>query len=646
MNKTTTRGRDCRSRRYPTLVLAAVATLYGAAAHAAVTLEELVDLTLEQLAEIQVTSVSRREESLADAPASIYVITQDSIRRSGATSLPEALRLAPNLQVARTTATGWAISARGFNNAIGNKLLVLVDGRTVYTPLFSGVFWDQQDVMLEDVERIEVISGPGATAWGANAVNGVINVITRAARDTQGVLATVGGGNTEQRGALRYGGRLGDVGHYRVYGKRDELENTTRLAGDSALDGWHAGQAGFRADWSLGRDTYTVQGDAYRSRGEHGGFAAGFELGPVRVSGINALARWTRRLDDDSNMRLQAYIDRTKRDDPLFYKPESQILDVDFQHALRRSGHHVVWGAGYRRGHDNVRPGEFFTAFVPASRTLTWSNVFVQDEIAINDRVSLTPGLRAEYNTYTAMEYLPSLRLAWKPAGGRLVWGAVSRAVRSPSRLDRDVRFPSNPPFLVQGGPNFQSEVANVFELGYRATLASALTYSVTAFRHNWKRLRTGEGFPVILENRMSGFVNGVEAWATWQASRAWRLSGGFTVLREHLGLEPGSTDALGAANPQLANDASHQWQLRSSHDVAPGHELDVMLRRVGALPLQDVPAYTALDARWGWHLTKRVELSLTGNNLLDHSHAEFGPVVSRGYFGRSAFLKILWRTQ
>lgn len=606
---------------------------------------DLADLSLEQLGDIEVTSVSKSAERLADAPASIYVITADDIRRSGAKTLPEALRLAPTLQVARINAIKYAISARGFNNAIGNKLLVLIDGRTVYTPLFSGVFWEQQDVMLEDVDRIEVISGPGATLWGANAVNGVINVITRSSQTTQGALVSVGGGNHEQGLAVRFGGKLAGDGHFRIYGKRFDLQNTVNVSGASVPDGLQSGQVGFRADWGSLDNGFTLQGDAYSGKSEPL-IVPGLVVPPVTFSGANLLARWTRQLRGGSNLRLQAYFDHTKRDDPLFFRPKANIIDIDFQHGIPLGAHRILWGGGYRHARDNVGAGLFFSAFMPSSRRLSWTNLFVQDEIRLSENVAFTAGIKLERNDYTGWEYLPSARLAWKPSAERLLWGAVSRAVRAPSRFDRDVFFPANPPFIIFGGPNFVSEVANVFELGYRAQPTRSLTYSVTAFRHEWDKLRSASGppVPIFLENQIEGFVNGIEAWATLQATRAWRLSAGITTLREHLGLKPGSNDPVGAGNATLANDPDYQWMLRSSFNLAPRHELDVMVRRVAALPLEGVAGYTALDARWGWKVARDVEVSLTLQNITDRDHGEFGAAPGRSEFGRSAFLKLLWR--
>jgi iron complex outermembrane receptor protein len=608
--------------------------------------KELADLSLEELASIEVTSVFRRATPLSDAPASIFVISKDDIRRSGVTTLPEALRLAPNMQVARVTSTKYAISARGFNNAIGNKLLVLIDGRTVYTPLFSGVFWDQQDVMLEDVERIEVISGPGATLWGANAVNGVINVITRSSGDTQGALVAIGGGNREQATGFRYGSKLGGNGHFRIYGKKSELQNTTRADGVAVADGWESGQVGFRADWGGGRNGFTLQGDAYSGKSEVG-IVPGFVIPPVNVSGANVLARWTRELNSGSDIRVQAYYDHSKRDDPLFFRPEQDIFDIEFQHGIPLDRHKIVWGAGYRHARDDVGPGLAFSAFIPRSREMDWTNLFVQDEIRLAETWLFTPGVRLERNDYTGWEYLPSARLAWKPSDSHLFWGAATRAVRAPSRFDRDVVNPPRPPFAIQGGPNFVSEVAKVYEIGYRGQPARRLAYSITAFRHDWEKLRsaTQPPLPLFLVNNVEGFINGIEAWATYQPIAAWRLMGGFTTLREHLGVRPGINDPVGPRNATLANDPDHQWMVRSSFDLPGPHELDIMLRRVASLPLQAVPGYTAFDARWGWKVSPGLEVSLTLQNLFDRQHAEFGAAPGRSEFGRTLFLKAVWRT-
>jgi len=609
--------------------------------------DELADLSLEELSNIEITSVSRHAEPLSQAAASIFVITAEDIRRSGANSLPEVLRLAPNLQVARVNTGQYAISARGFNNAIGNKLLVLIDGRTVYTPLYSGVNWDSQFVMLEDIERIEVISGPGGTLWGANAVNGVINVITRAAQDTQGSLVVAGGGNRQKDAAARYGGSLGRDGSYRIYAMGSDRDNSQLTDGTAVPDGWRSGQIGFRTDWNNVDHVLTVQGDAYQAKADPG------PLGSPTTSGANLLGRWTRQFADGSNYHVQAYYDHTERDDPLSFGDKIDTLDVEFQHAFMASAQHsILWGGGYRHAQDDTET--HFNAlnflpivFSPAHRALDWSNLFVQDEVLLRSDVKLTLGIKAETNPYTGVEYLPSARLAWTPGADQLVWGALSRAVRAPARLDRDLylylQLPNTPLIpVIKGGPDFQSEVAYVAEAGYRAQPTRALSYSITGFYSFYDKLRSGEPAPAVVQNMMQGSTFGVEGWGTWQAAPGWRLSAGIVAMHENLRVEADSLDPTGPS--ALGNDPKFQWMLRSSFTVAKNADFDVTLRRVGALPEPLVPAYTAVDARIGWHVRHDLELSLTGQNLGEPDHVEFGAAGVASEIGRSVYLKALWR--
>ena len=600
---------------------------------------DLTELSLQELADLEVTSVSRRAERLAEAPASIFVITAEDIRRSGATTLAESLRLAPNLQVARIDAGQYAITARGFNGLAANKLLVLVDGRTIYTPLFSGVFWDQQDVAIEDIDRIEVISGPGATLWGANAVNGVINVITRSTRDTHGAFVALGGGNRQQVATLRYGAGLGDRGHFRVYGKALRLENSRRADGNPVRDGRDWLQAGFRADWGEGNDGFTLQGDAYRVQSEDRGVAAGIAIGRAELSGMNLLARWTRRLGEGSDLRVQAYADHAVRNERILFQPEADLFDVEVQHGVTAGSHRLMWGAGYRYGRDDVEDG-FLVGFRPTRRELSWMHVYAQDDVSLHEKLDLKAGMKLERNDYTGWEYLPSARLAWKPSGDHLVWAAASRAVRAPARFDRDVIRPLGGVF---GGPNFQSEVATVLQLGYRARPLGALSWSITAFRHAWDNLRSATAVPVTFENRIEGPVYGVETWASWQVLGAWRLSGGLTALRKDLRLEAGSTDPLGTRNPQLANDPENQWMLKSALGFWARHELDATVRHVGTLPNPSVPAYTAVDVRYAWRVRSDLELSILGQNLFDESHPEFNAMPGRSEFERGVFVQARW---
>jgi iron complex outermembrane receptor protein len=599
----------------------------------------LKELSLEELASLDVTSVFRSSEPLADAPAAVFVITADDIRRSGATSLAEAIQLAPNVQAARMSAAQYAISARGFNNAIANKLLVLVDGRTIYTPLFSGVFWDQEDVFLENVERIEVISGPGATLWGANAVNGVINIITYRAHDTRGAVTTFAGGNREQHAAVRIGVPVGARGYLRVFGKANHLESGRTSGGADAKDGRRWMSGGFRADWGDEAAGLMLQGNVYDSRSDDRGSVAGFELGRVDLTGVNFTSRLTRRVGDDSDVRLQAYVVHYDRDDRVLFQPEADLVDLEFQHGWRPGRHRLASGGGYRYGRDTVEDG-ILVGFRPVQRGLHWENLFVHDEMRLNDVWSLSGGLKLERNEYTGWEYLPGARLAWKPAEDQLLWGSISRAVRAPARLDREVVTPAG---TVIGGPAFQSEVANVFELGYRGRLGGAITASATTFVHRWDRLRSGTAPPVVIENRIEGPVFGVEAWATWQAAASWRVSGGVATIGKDLRLESGSTDPVGIANPQLANDPGYQWRVRSALNLWTTGELDAIVRRVAALPNPSVPAYTAVDARFAWRLRPDVELSLQGRNLFDPSHPEFGAAPGRSELPRSVLARVTW---
>ena len=599
----------------------------------------LADLSLEELAHIEITSVSRRAESLSTSPASVFVITREAIRRSGAGTLPQALRLAPNLQVAQIDARQYAINARGFNDAIGNKLLVLVDGRTVYTPFFSGVFWDQQDVLLEDVERIEVISGPGATLWGANAVNGVINVITRSADEARDGVAVLQAGAQGHQAGLRLAGSVGEQGHLRGYALRTRFQNTRTASGQALSDGGSRAQVGFRGDWVEAQSRVTVQGDAYEGHDEDRPLNAALTLPALTYSGANLLARLTRRLDDGGEYSVQGYLDRTRRDDPALYRPHVDTADLEFQHLLPLQGHRLMWGGHYRHSRDDIQPGLIF-GFRPPQRSLSWRSLFVQDEFPLSDTVRLDLGLKLEHNDFTGTEHLPGLRLAWQAAPGHVVWSALSRAVRAPARLDRDIVLPPQPPFIIAGGPDFQSEVAWVAELGYRGRPSPVLNLSMTAYLHDWDRLRSGQVPPnAMVQNRIEGHTYGLEGWATWQLALNWRLSAGFTLLRKALEVEAGSTDPTGPR--ALGNDPRHQVSARLAVDLAPTQELDLMVRHIGALPAPALPAYTAVDLRWGWRAGPRVDVDLIGQNLFDPSHPEFGDVRRRAELPRQFQLRL-----
>jgi iron complex outermembrane recepter protein len=636
---TTAIGRNAHRLRAATATLLAFGAGLAMAAPIAGDLD-LLELSLEQLGDVEVTSVSRRSEKLSDAPASVFVIQHDDIQRSGASTLPEVLRLAPNLAVARVSASSYAISARGFNNSLGNKLLVLIDGRTVYTPLFSGVFWDAQDVLLEDIERIEVISGPGATLWGANAVNGVINVITRSATSTRGSLLGFEAGSDGHGALVRHGGRLGSAGNYRVYAKQHDIDATHDADGAPLPDGWTRRQAGFRADWGSPGSGLTVQGDNYDANSVH---RPGF---PIAISGTNLLAAWSRRSDHGSSLQLQAWFDRTERDDKLLFHDRMDVFDLELRHGVQAGRHEILWGAGYRHASDEVERG-FLATFVPGKRDLSWANVFVQDEIRVRDALHVTAGLRLDRNVYTGIEVLPSTRISWTPSPGRLWWGAASRAVRAPSRIDREFFFPGSPPYLITGGPDFDSEVSNVFELGHRVQVGNAGSVSVTLFQHRHERLRSGEPQPdgtFQVSNGTEGTTSGIEAWADLQLAPRWRIAAGAVALRQRLRTSAGSNDPDGPVD--LGNDPRHQWSLRSTFGISPTLDLNLIARRVGELPDPRIDAYEVVDLTLGWRPGARADWLLSVRDLFDSGHAEFapGPLAARSEYDRSVSIRLLWR--
>ena len=636
-----------KALEYSIFFLSALAACAAARADA-VPADDLSGFSLEELSGLRVISVSKRSERLANAAASIYVISGEDIRRSGATTLPEALRLAPNLQVARSDARNYAISARGFNNVFENKLLVLIDGRTVYSPLFSGVFWDAQDVVLEDVARIEVISGPGATLWGANAVNGVINVITKSAADTQGSLISVGASNREKTGVLRHGGTLSNGGHYRVYGKSVQSDDTHRADGAAVFTGWRREQAGFRADWGDATDGVTLRGDAYQ------GSLHQLGTGDIGIAGANLGVRITRSLAAGSTASVDAYWDYTQRSQPNAFTERLHTVSVELQHALEVSPRYqVVYGGGYRTAFDDVHNGTGFS-FLPGSKTLYWGNVFIQNDVQLSDALRLTAGLKLENNTYTGLEYLPTVRLAWKPSSPHLLWTAASRAVRTPSRIDRDFFSPSNPPvvdgvarYAVAGGPDFNAEVASVLELGYRLEPSTRLALSATAFVSRYDRLRTFEpgtaGAGAMFRNGAEGNTRGLETWGTWTALPNLRLAAGLVTQHIRTAAKPGHPDST-AGTGLATSDPSNYSLLRAAWDVAPGHTADLTLRHTGTLAQPNVPGYTEADVRYGWKIQPDIELAVTGQNLLQKAHPEFGSAATRSVYDRTVFVSLRWQ--
>jgi iron complex outermembrane recepter protein len=644
----------------------------------------LKQLSVEELMNVEVTSVAKEPQKLLQAGASIQVITSEDIRRSGATTLPEALRLADNLEVAQINAHDWAISARGFNADLANKLLVLIDGRVVYTPLYGGVLWDVQDYLLADIDRIEVISGPGGTLWGANAVNGVINIVTKSAGDTQGAYAFAAGGNElrEQEGA-RYGATLAPDVYLRVYGKYTDYGDELTSTGANAEDAWHMTRGGFRMDAQpSAENAYTLQGDVYNgTEGDGSNLEAG-------RSGGNVLGRWTHTASDGSSMSLQLYYDHTYLSDPVAASPavppyysgfpasaltdNLDAYDVEFQYHFRWGTRQTLtWGLGYRLT-DEADYDLSLVRFSPPVLEQALYSGFLQDEVLLAQDVYLTVGSKLEHNDYTGYEVEPSARLQWNVDPAQLLWAAVSRAVRTPSRYDHDLVTPTGlenapPPFqfpsnYLQGNPDFVSEVLIAYEAGYRATLGPNLALSLSTFYNDYNDLRSitptpttvfyPYPYPDIFANNLEGDTYGAELTTSYQMLEWWRLHLGYDLLRENIHVKPGATDATGATNETA--DPQQQVFLRSSMDLRRSVTLDAALRWVDILHINNgptggpvvgiVPSYFGLDTRLAWHVSKRLELSLAGQNLLHEYHVEYGfPSPTREQIARSVFGKITW---
>ena len=606
-----------------------------------------VKVTTAPALQTEVSTVSRQKSTVGKSPAAVFVISNEMIRRSGVRSIPEALRMAPGVQVAKMDASKWAVSIRGSNGRFANKLLVQIDGRSIYTPLFGGVFWDVQDVLLEDVERIEVIRGPGASVWGANAVNGVINIITKSATDTRGTFVEAGGG-TEERAfsSARYGWRTVNGVDVRVYGKwfdRDE----GFVPGGVAHDDWRMGRGGFRADWKPDSSTnLTFQGDYYggttgRESIYPDPFAPFFQrvVDDASVAGGNALFRFTRILDEDSDWSLQTYYDRTERDfENLGFCEERDTFDVDFQHRFRfRENHSLIWGVGYRNSRDKIQSAPFVLNFQPPERADDLFSYFLQDEITLSeDLLYFTVGSKFIHTDYTPFEFQPTARLLWTPSERQSIWASYSRAVRTPTRVSDDVRLvalqdPAAPGAfpLVLGNRSVVSENLDAWEAGIRVQPTDQFSWDLATFYFDYNDLQTlvpggpivDPGppvtvfLPVTFQNPGEGNSYGFELASNYLVGPTWRLYGAYTFLKENL-------PARGAYSGQ---SPQNQVYLQSSWELAKDVQLDVIWRYVDFLTAQSVPSYNAMDIRLGWRPSKHVEFAVVGRNLLDQDHPEFG---------------------
>lgn len=640
---------------------------------------DLLNLSLQQLTDVEVTSVSKRSEKASQAAAAIYVITQEDIRRSGLQNVPELLRMVPGLQVARSGSQNWVVTSRGFASQFANKLLVLIDGRTIYTPVFSGVFWDMQNLMLEDVDRIEVIRGPGATLWGANAVNGVINIITKNSKDTQGSLAAVSAGTQQQaKVSTRYGGQQGEMS-YRTYAQYFKNDEEKLLSGTPANDDWYNAQGGFRFDWNkTEKEIMTLQGDVYTGREGAKRFMpvtaainSSFETevdAEDKISGANVLGRWKHELAKGSDVTVQMYYDIVNRKlDEVNASMRTHTLDLDIQHNWEISRHHnITWGVGFR----NIRSGftnSFYIGYIPEDFNTNLYSTFIQDKITlIPDTLHFTIGTKLEHNGFSGFEYEPSARIAWTPTPNQTAWAAVSRAVRAETQSDKHLNLvlasiSSPSPYnliadttiLVSPSNNYgSSEDVVTYELGYRIQPKNNLSFDLTAFVNQYKHLASQEYGdaelrsdavlgsylyqPLIGKNDSRGETHGLEAAATWEVNPSFKLSGGYTLLFANLKIAGASLVTAEGTSP------TQQFNIRSYMDLPYDLQWDNMLYVVDPVPGKSVKSYTRLDTRLGWIATPGLDISLVGQNLLETDHQEYsGFLYQRAEkIGRSVFAK------
>ncbi len=646
----------------PPLCLIALisAALFSTPILAEESVDAYLDLELEDLLSMEVTSVSKKKQRLNEVAAAAYVITQDDIRRSGVTSIPEALRLAPGIQVAKMDSNKWAISSRGFNAQFANKLLVLIDGRSVYTPSYSGVYWEVQDTMLEDIDRIEVIRGPGATVWGANADNGVINIITKQASETQGGLLVAGAGNEEKAlTSLRYGAELGEQTFGRIYLKYNDRDSSFAPSLDEqAGDDWNTLRAGFRVDGVLSASNqWTLQGDVYGTDQNHIyqhtwldpsepantppyndlNVADNFES-----SGWNLQGRWEQRLSEGSSATLQVYFDHNERKEAVL-EQRNDTLDIDFQHQFSSlEGHDIVWGLGYRRIQDDFG-NTFSVSLSPEEQTSDLFSTFVQDEIELTpETLRLTLGSKFEHNDYTGFEVQPSARLLWLPKEGHTLWSSVSRAVRTPSRVEDSVSIvtriipigpPPIPPMIltVNGDEDFEAEELTSIELGYRVQPAERLSLDLALFYNQYKNLATFEPASlteIIFDNKQEATSRGLELAVDWHLLEWWRLQANYSYIE--IEQETASDSADQMSGPVVEGSSpKHQLSLRSAMDFSNEWSLDLWAYYVDELVASSfsstpIPSYTSLNTRLAWRPWEDMELSLVGQNLLQDHHAEF----------------------
>ncbi len=633
----------------------------------------LKELSLEQLGNIEVTTATKTPAAVWKTPAAIYVITHEAIMRSGATSIPEALRLAPGVEVARIDSDKWSIGIRGFGSRLCRSVLVLIDGRTVYTTLLAGTYWEVQDTVMEDIDRIEVIRGPGGTIWGPNAVNGVVNVITKPASETQGSLVSVLGGNVEQGSVtLRQGGNRGTV-NYRVYAKG--FNRAAQFHSDHReFDHWRAMQGGFRVDWlESQRDSFTLQGDIYDERAGESVVATTYAPPYSQVldrnallSGGNILGRWKRTFGEGKDIQLQIYYDRTNRYEPNFTDLRN-TFDMDFLDRFRLADRQqITWGFGTRWSLGDNPVVVSGLTFTPSPRTDHLYSAFLQDEISLVDqRLSLSLGTKLLDTNFTDPKFEPSVRLLYTPTEKQTLWAAFTHALRTPSDAEENFSLagfigiaPTGMPFFARFNPNptFRSEQLNGYELGYRRLLGSRLYLALSAFYNDYSSLFsediTGPPFvesnpapthlllPAEFGNGLLGETSGGEVAPEWQVTNFWRLRGSYSFLEMHIKKAPNSLD-IGSGPGIEGSSPRHQLLTQSGFDLPKHFSVDLLYRYVSALPGQSVPGYSSADVAVEWAPTPSFRLSVVGQNLLQPHHAEFGTdpgtlvQIKRGAYGQ-----------
>jgi iron complex outermembrane recepter protein len=640
--------------------------------------QDLSKLSVEDLMNVDVTSVSKKEQKASKTAAAIFVITKEDVRRSGATNIPDLLRLVPGLNVAQINANIWAISARGFNGEFSNKLLVMLDGRIVYLPTFSGVFWDALDLPLEDIERIEVIRGPGGATWGANAVDGVINVITEKASETLGGMIVAGGGNLDQGfGTAQYGGNLGKSTDYRVFTKYFNQDHLAGATGQNGGDGWHTLRGGFRTDSRLSaKDDLAITGDLYSSRaGDVSGSVQSVASPNVQVSfaetnttGGYIQADWSHRYSDRSDTTLQISLDRYRRNDAL--RETRNTLDADFEHHFRWGARQdIVWGVGYRYS-SSTTDGNLLFSLEPADLNTQLFSGFAEDELAlIPDRLSLTVGTKIEHNYYTGFGVMPTVRAAWTLHQHQMVWAAISRALRTPSSVDTASNLtvagfvpPGSPPVLIRsvGNPLFQDERQITYEVGYRTELLEGLSVDLATYYNSYDQLQTTEPasvffettpppphlvIPLIRENLMNGETHGLEIFANWKVTDRWSITPGYGFEEIHLHVDSSSQDTQTAAATE--GSTPRHWARLDTHvGITRGVAWDVSANFVGRLSNPDVPSYTRVDTQLSWRLGKGLSANFVGQNLVRDHHFEFVNNEGTGFANvvkRSAYAKLTW---